>query len=126
MTDLLIKLSNELSNHTNIESDQVGDIVKIYDTEFDTKIILVANKNDIYTNIQEIRKKVILDQKYSDLNYNFFLSMKNDMINKLNNIDIHNLFDTDKEKYISINNDLVMFYCYRFYIFNIRIPIIQE
>ena len=126
MTDLFKKLSNEISNHKDIESDEVSDIIKIFDTEFDTKLILVAPKNDIYTNIYEISKKITLDDKYTDLNYDFFMSMKNDINNKLQEINIHDLFDIDKEKYISINNDIVLFYCYRFYIFKIRIPIIQE
>jgi hypothetical protein len=119
------KLVSEITLSKDIKVEDVKENVHIADTEFDTDLTLLSTKSDIFNLINQIKQDILIGDNNTGLNEEFFISLKTDIINKLKDNNLHDLYDEDIEKFIAINNDLVRFYCYRYVLFHIKIPIVQ-
>jgi hypothetical protein len=123
--NLTIQLMNEIYNHKPIDINDVKDAVYIADTEFNTKLLIVATKQEIIQNIINLKFNTIINDTDKENNFRELKTTINSTINNLGIKKIFDLYDTNKEHYITINNDIVNFYCQRYALFNINIPIVQ-
>jgi hypothetical protein len=123
--NLTVQLMNEIYNHKHIDINDVKDTVYIADTEFNTNLLIVATKQEIIQNIINLKFNTNNNDKDKEEKFIGLKTNINETIKNLGIEKIFDLYDTNKEHYLTINNDIVDFYCQRYAIFNINIPIVQ-